>query len=102
MSDFPVVPAGVRRWKTVCRWTLAGLAGALMPKCVLCVAGYVILFTGAGAGVKEICGAMPLSPWVLVPSGVVAGWIALAAGRLLHGFRRPAKSAVPKVPVRSS
>ena len=72
-----------------------------MPKCFLCLAGYVIVFTGTGATVKELCGDTPPSSWVLVLIGVAAAWLAWTAFRVLPRFFRPGESGVRKGVARS-
>lgn len=85
----------------VLRWALAGLVGALMPKCVLCLAGYLVLFAGAGATVTELCGGVTLSSWVLIPAGMAAAWLAMAAIWFLSRFFSRQKTDVRNETTRS-
>jgi len=56
-----------------------------MPKCVLCVAGYVALLTGASVAGPELCGAVAgdgaMSSWMLMPAGMAVAWLVYAALR---------------------
>ncbi len=101
MPDAPPRFAGHPRRTAVLRWTLAVLVGALLPKCVLCLAGYVVLFTGAGVTVTELCGGGTLSTWVLIPAGLVAAWVAMAAIWFLTRFFSRPKTDVRNETTRS-
>ncbi|HUG10284.1 MAG TPA: hypothetical protein VMM36_04685 [Opitutaceae bacterium] len=85
MSDVLQRSAGNSRRKTALRWALAGVAGALVPKCVLCIAGYAALLTGASVVGPELCGAVAgdgaIASWILMPAGMAAAWLAYAAFR---------------------
>jgi len=93
MSETPPRSAGDSKRKNALRWALAGLAGALMPKCILCVAGYAALITGASVAGPELCGAVEgdgaVSSWILMAAGTTAGWLLYALFRF--GSRKLSK-----------
>jgi hypothetical protein len=64
-----------------------------MPKCILCVAGYAALITGASLAGPELCGAGAvdgaISSWILMLGGMTAGWLSYAVFRF--GSRRHSK-----------
>ena len=72
------------------RWLAAALVAVFVPKCTLCLAGYI---AAAGAAV-ELCGGG-------VNDGPHAGWAGLAAGALIfligagRGGKEPEANPVP-------
>ncbi|HEY8996023.1 MAG TPA: hypothetical protein VIM71_15260 [Lacunisphaera sp.] len=57
------------------RYVLVAIAMALLPKCLVCVAGYVVLVTGIAA-TPELCGVTggrTLSSWEQIASVMVIG-----------------------------
>lgn len=56
---------GARGW----RWAAAVAALALLPKCVVCVAGYVAALAGFAAAGAEICGVGAAR------AGAAHGWV---------------------------
>lgn len=63
-------------------WVVPGSVLALMPKCPVCVAGYVAVGTGLGISVPQ---AMALRGGVLAVCGVWLGWVVL---RTVRGWLR--------------
>ena len=71
-----------RRGGEVAGWIVPGAMLALMPKCPMCVAGYVALFTGIGI-------SMPVASWLRVMLIVIctASLAFLAARRARRIFQ---------------
>lgn len=79
------------------RWLAAGIAALLLPKCFLCVAGYVALAAGFAAGQPELCGGLAAlsdgAAFAFAALGAVAG-----VGLLLYAGRRPASTRAGENP----
>jgi hypothetical protein len=66
------------------------LAGAVVPKCVLCLLGYVGLAATVGWGGPELCGAEPENhAWLLIVGALVGLAVAAVYDRRLRRNRRP-------------
>ena len=57
-------------------WLAAALAATFMPKCALCVAGYL----AAGGAAVELCGAVEADPAAAWPARQAAGAVGLIGG----------------------
>ena len=57
-------------------WLAAALAAAFMPKCMLCVAGYL----AAGGAAVELCGVVESDSVAAWPAGLAAGALVLIGG----------------------
>lgn len=66
------------------RWLAGALAAVFMPKCVLCVAGYV----AAGGAVVELCGGTPDNDSAVWLVGGAAAVVLLAVGRWIE-WKKP-------------
>lgn len=50
----PTTPTPTRRASDLARWLIPGAILSLMPKCPLCIAGYIALATGIGISVSAV------------------------------------------------
>ena len=60
------------------RWTGPALLLALVPKCLVCAAGYLALAGGLGGAGRELCGASSIDVPELLRNG--ARWCLTAGG----------------------
>ncbi|WP_157693953.1 hypothetical protein [Opitutus sp. GAS368] len=76
------MPAETAPFRHRTRWLAAGITALLLPKCLLCVAGYIALAGGFAAVVPELCGgsAAPSNGAAVATAalGLVAGALLLA------------------------
>lgn len=84
-NNTPASGAGPRRWPRWL-WLSAVGAAALLPKCLLCVAGYIAVATGLGMATPELCGPvgtarLPVWATAGVGIGVLAGIACLTLGK---------------------
>ena len=81
------VPAARQSWTRAVRravsWIVPSVVLAAMPKCPVCVAAYVALFTGCGISL-----ATASSLWWVVVTGCVGTLVYLAAQTLRCVLRR--------------
>jgi len=76
------LPGFPPRWSgEIVGWLIPGMVLALLPKCPLCVAGYVTFFTGMGMSLPTAA-----SLRVVLVTLCVGTWIFLAVRRI--GVRR--------------
>jgi len=74
-----------RRSGEIAGWIIPGTILALLPKCPVCVAAYVALWTGIGLSLSA---ATHLRTFLmLVCIGVILCLVAINARRLFQGFR---------------
>jgi LPXTG-motif cell wall-anchored protein len=61
------------------RWVFAGTLVVLLPKCFVCVAGYLAVLTGLAFAMPELCGAGETgsSDW---QAGAIAGLVLSVLG----------------------
>jgi hypothetical protein len=75
-------PSWIRATRRAIRWIVPGVVLAAMPKCPICLAAYVALFTGFGISL-----AAAKFAWWAVAIGCVAALVYLATATV-RGFLR--------------
>jgi hypothetical protein len=75
-------PGSIVGWQCAL-WLSTGLAITLLPKCALCVAGYVAVAIGLGMTPPELCGAgTDGTAWPFWAAGIATGAIFVGTGWL--------------------
>jgi len=88
----PRLRSRVRRFFTRVGWFVPAVCVVLVPKCPLCLAGYIAAAAGLGFAGREVCGAPPSggAEWAMA-AGIASAALALGifwAWRARHSSLR--------------